>query len=203
MTNLQLEVINLANACLTCAEICRKLNKAVSTVSGILIKFKDQIKDRKFCYQNTVNHEYFDVIDSDKKAYFLGFFIADGNIGIYKRNTGRMGFCIQNDDSYLLNELSKDINCPNKIYVRTNLKGVKCRKPQATLRWTSQHMANTLTKKYKILPNKTKDINFEFNFNLIPEIFHGSFIRGFIDGDGSFEQHGHIFNPVIVGTSEK
>ena len=122
MTNLQLEVINLANAGLTCTEICRKLNKAVSTVSGILIKFKDQIKDRKYFYQNTINHKYFDIIDSDKKAYFLGFFIADGGIcKINKRSIGRMGFCIQNDDSYILKSLSEEIKCPNKIYVRLYL----------------------------------------------------------------------------------
>lgn len=63
-------------------------------------------------------------------------------------------------------------------------------------------MANTLINKYKIIPNKTKDFNFKFDFNLIPEEFHGAFIRGFIDGDGSFEQKNHKFNPVIVGTSE-
>lgn len=203
MTNLQLEVINLANEGLTCAEICRKLNKAVSTVSGILIKFKDQIKDRKYFYQNTINHEYFDIIDSDKKAYFLGFFIADGTISkTSKRSIGRMGFCIQNDDSYILNSLSNELNCPNKVYVRLNLKGAKCRKPQAILRWTSTHMLDTLMHKYKILPNKTLDSDFIFDFKLIPGEFHGAFIRGFIDGDGCFEQHGHIFNPSIIGTSE-
>ena len=148
MTNLQLEVISLANEGLTCADICRKLNRAVSTVSGILVKFKDQIKDRQYYYQNTINHEYFDIIDSDIKAYFLGFFIADGTISISKRCIGRMGFCIQNDDSYILEKLLNNINCPNKIYVRINLNGAKCRKPQAILRWTSQHMASTLINKY-------------------------------------------------------
>lgn len=134
MTDLQLKIIDLANKGLTCADICKELNRAVSTVSGILIKFKDQIKDRKYYYTNTINHEYFDIIDSDKKAYFLGFFIADGYITVSKRSGSRMGFCIQDDDSYLLKELSKDIHCPNSVYVRINLKGAKCRKPQATLR---------------------------------------------------------------------
>lgn len=64
-------------------------------------------------------------------------------------------------------------------------------------------MANTLINKYKIIPNKTEDINFEFDFSLIPEKFYGAFLRGFIDGDGSFEQHDHTFTPKIVGTSEK
>lgn len=203
MTDLQLQVISLANEGLTCSQICKMLNRAVSTVSGIMIKFKDQIKDRKYFYQNTVFDEYFDSIDSDKKAYFLGFLIADGNICIRERFYGRIGFCIQNEDAYLLEELSKEVNCPNKIYIRINLKGAKCRKPQASLRWTSKHMANTLINKYKIIPNKTEDINFEFDFSLIPEKFHGAFLRGFIDGDGSFEQHDHTFTPKIVGTSEK
>lgn len=63
-------------------------------------------------------------------------------------------------------------------------------------------MLNTFINKYKIIPNKTKDFNFVFDFDLIPNEFHGAFIRGFIDGDGSFEQHDRIFNPSIIGTSE-
>ena len=134
MTNLQIEIIDLANAGLTCTEICKKLNRSASTVSGVLTKFKDQIKNRKYHYQNTIDHEYFDIINSDLKAYFLGFFIADGTIGMNPRSIGRIGFCIQNDDSYILETLLKSINCPNKIYVRNHLKGARCRKPQATLR---------------------------------------------------------------------
>ena len=49
-------------------------------------------------------------------------------------------------------------------------------------------MVNTLINKYKILPNKTRDIDFEFPFNTIPKKYHRDFIRGFMDGDGSINK---------------
>lgn len=45
-------------------------------------------------------------------------------------------------------------------------------------------MCNTLVNKYKILPHKTNDVNFQFPFETIPKKFYGSFILGFLDGDG-------------------
>ena len=63
-------------------------------------------------------------------------------------------------------------------------------------------MTNILKDKYGIISNKTANIGFSFNMNLIPDDLKGSFIRGFIDGDGSFESHKGIFTPSIVGTSK-
>lgn len=45
-------------------------------------------------------------------------------------------------------------------------------------------MCDILMTKYNILPHKTKDIDFEFPFEKIPKELHGSFILGFLDGDG-------------------
>lgn len=55
---------------------------------------------------------------------------------------------------------------------------------------------------YNLGPRKT-DLDFELPLNKIPEKFYGALIRGFIDGDGSFEQHDGIFNPVISGPNYK
>lgn len=45
-------------------------------------------------------------------------------------------------------------------------------------------MCDTLMNKYRILPHKTNDINFEFPFETIPKELYGSFLLGFLDGDG-------------------
>jgi hypothetical protein len=77
---------------------------------------------------------------------------------------------------------------------------VKVRKPQKFLRWTSRKMLESI-KSYNLGPNKTH-VDFNFPFEKIPEKYWGALIRGFIDGDGSFEQQNGAFNPVIVGPNK-
>ena len=50
-------------------------------------------------------------------------------------------------------------------------------------------MSKTFIEKYKILPRKTYDINFEFPFETLSKEYYGDFICGFIDGDGSIENN--------------
>ena len=140
-----------------------------------------------------INENYFSEINSDKKAYFLGFFIADG-----WRCYGRFSFNIQENDGYLLDVLAEEINTKSYTIVYKN--GCINRKPQKRIRWTSKKMLEDI-KSYNLGPNKTF-IDFTFPFNKIPEQYWGAFIRGYIDGDGSFEQHKGIFNPVIVGPNK-
>lgn len=58
-----------------------------------------------------MNVNYFSEINSDKKAYFLGFFIADGCVTINKKQrcNGRFSFNIQEEDGYILEELAKEL----------------------------------------------------------------------------------------------
>lgn len=56
-------------------------------------------------------------------------------------------------------------------------------------------------KKYNLGPNKTY-IDFKFPLDEIPKQYIGAFIRGYFDGDGSFEQNKGAFNPVIVGPNK-
>ena len=72
-------------------------------------------------YINSVYHEFFDRIDTEHKAYFLGFLIADGTLSNNKRANGRIGFLVQEDDKYVLEVLKKDISSTNSIYIRCNL----------------------------------------------------------------------------------
>lgn len=198
-TQFQEQVIELIDKGLSVSEISRELNHPMSSVSSVIKRFS--LKPKKNLNENILYDEYFDSIDSDEKAYFLGFLIADGTISAKKRSNGRIGILINEEDSYILEKLKLEIKSKNKIYIRTNTKGAINRKPQALFRWTSRHMSETLINKYGITPNKTQNTSFELNFNLIPEEFWGGLIRGFIDGDGSFESHEFVFNPSIVGTS--
>lgn len=201
MTKFQEQVLDLLGKGFTVSKIAKSLDCNVTSVSSVRKRFGITNYNKE--YVNTVNHEFFDSIDSEHKAYYLGFIIADGSISYGKdhNDVGRFSINIQNDDINILNSLKEDLNIPNKIYVKNNQKGVIHRKLQASLRWTSKHMLDIFTNEYNILPNKTMNFDFIFPLEKIPNEYKGAFVRGFIDGDGSFESHGYVFNPTIVGTS--
>lgn len=71
-----------------------------------------------------VNDDYFSEINSEKKAYLLGFFIADGCIGMNEgcTNSYFMQVNICNDDRKVLELYQKEICPENKITV-TNYQG--------------------------------------------------------------------------------
>lgn len=200
MTNFQKEVIELLNQNLSVSQISKITNRPMSSISSVIKRFN--ITNYKKEYVNTVNHQFFDTINTEEKAYFLGLLIADGSIYRSNESKGRISFILQEEDVYILKALKKSINSENNIYIRYNLKGAKCRKPQASFRWSSEYMSNILINKYKITQNKTMNLDFTFPFQYIPKNLQGAFIRGFIDGDGSFESKNGTFNASIVGTSK-
>lgn len=201
MTEFQQQVLFLIEKGYAVSEIAKKLNRNMTSVTSVCKRFN--VKAKKNLILNTVNHNYLDVINSDKKAYFLGFLIADGSLETPCHSRyGRISFNIQKEDSYILEEFKKELNSTNNIYIKYNNKGVKNRKPQASFRFTSKIIFDLLISKYKILPSKTLNFKFIFPFETIPEQYWGAFIRGFIDGDGSFEQHKGCFNFSLIGTSK-
>lgn len=144
---------------------------------GEMIKeFKVPIK--KGIYTRIEDH-FFDEIDSEIKAYLLGYIIADGCIEDCSSRV-LLG-CHRNDLPIL--HLFKQFICPdNKITERGN---------KIKLSFKSNHMISVLKQKYHILPRKTYDINFEFPFELIEDKYQRHFVRGFIDGDGCIFYNRH------------
>lgn len=143
------------------------------------------------------NHQYFDEINDEIKAYLLGFFIADGYL---HSQSNRFGVSIQENDKIILEYYQKMI-CDNPIYTKNRTTTQIKRLNQSTFRWSSKHMNNIFQNKYKITANKTYDNNFKFPFETIPDQYIRHFIRGFIDGDGSFESNGNIFTINLISTS--
>ena len=180
--------------------IAEKLNTYSSKISLILKKHGIKPKT-KFKGWKKVNDTFFDVIDSEEKAYILGFFVADGCIRMEKDKKGnfthsRLCFSNSIDDEDIINIIHETICPENKIIKLHNTKDGANRKPQLILQWTSKHMKNTLVEKYKILPKKTYDLNFEIPLNTIPEKLFRHFVRGYVDGDGDFncEHLGFVSN---------
>jgi len=131
---------------------------------------------------NAIEDNFFDTINTEIKAYLLGYIIADGSISYIKTaskpNNIKFMFGCQYRDVYFMKLIQKYI-CPTiNIIYRKKLNKVR-------LNFTSRYMGNVFINKYKILPNKTYDLDFEFPMEIIPNELFRHFLRGFIDGDGT------------------
>ena len=154
-----------------------------------------------------VNDDFFRIIDSEEKAYLLGFFLADGSYGLGARckESYRFAVHLQEDDKEVINWFRQYIvptkepkyKAPFVDKRGTNHKG------SLTIEWTS-HIMNKDLESYNITPRKTFDSVFEFPFEKIPNEFLWDFIRGFFDGDGqiSYSEKTQQMTFALYGTSK-
>ena len=134
-------------------------------------------------YKNC-NENIFDVIDTEEKAYWLGFLYADGCVST-KGNSIQIN--ISTKDIEHLEKFKSFIGSTNKINIhRTHEFGSK--KPQnfmCSLNVQNKHMHESLIKN-GCIPRKSLILKFP-NIQIFKSddlIRH--FLRGYCDGDGSF-----------------
>ena len=146
-------------------EISKELGISTSKLSKLRKEFNIPSLKRKV----SINDEYFDKIDTEEKAYILGFLIADGTIMKIKRSkdyTYRISFSNSIDDKEAIDLIHKEICPESKISTYNNIN--KRAKITYALSWTSKHMYETLTS-YNIFPRKTYDKEFKLPDNIIPD----------------------------------
>lgn len=118
------------------------------------------------------NENYFDLIDSEEKAYFLGYIMADGNVSIINSQYSlKIHIAIQDRD--IVDKFLKAINSSNKTKVKTNSNSYY-------VSLTSVHMCKELID-LGVIPNKTGK---EFISKDIPKDLIRHYVRGVFDGDG-------------------
>ena len=144
----------------------------------------------------SLDETYFDNIDSQEKAYFLGFLYADG---YNNEKRGVVELSCSEKDKEILEKLSKLINSTKPIrFIESN--GVKsCRIDLCSHKLCSA--LNTL--------GCVRAKTFTIKFPLIKENLISHFIRGYFDGDGCLSYGttprnnilGNSFNSVITFVS--
>lgn len=120
-------------------------------------------------------NDFFEVIDTEEKAYWLGFITADGNI--HKTNPTLQINLSQQDKNHL------EKFC---VLIRRDIKPLKVAGDISKMCYTflsSTKMKIDLANK-GVVPAKT-DIDQSPIFNNVPEYLRCHFIRGLFDGDGS------------------
>lgn len=136
----------------------------VLTLNNIEIKPHFNLKNLE------LKENFFETIDNEEKAYFLGFLFADGYI-----SKNEVCCEIHARDIDLLLTFKKLINSQRKISYRK-----RENTEMVAIKINSVKMVQDLSK-YGIIPNKTKNTK---HLPQIPEPFKKDFLRGLIDGDG-------------------
>ena len=116
------------------------------------------------------NEHYFDNIDCQEKAYWLGFFAADG---YNRRNKGYIEFRLHKQDTEILEKFKSCIGASNPIGL---YKETYC-----NLSLYSKHLCEKLAE-YGLYQAKT----YTLQLPILEKSLMRHFIRGYFDGDGCF-----------------
>lgn len=122
---------------------------------------------------------YFEEIDTQEKAYFLGLLTTDGFIYRGETKQKRVGICLNEKDGYLIEEFVKTIKI-NKKVCSSNRKTRESKEKQIQI--YSNKMVDDLAK-YGVVERKS--FVKSFPKDLIDKKFINSYLRGCIDGDGT------------------
>lgn len=152
----------------TTKNILKKLSISKTSLLKIIKKHNIKLKSSK---KYLFNEDFFKYIDNEEKAYWLGFFYADGCVRIRKISSeSKLKLSIK--DLEHLEKFKSAINGNNKIIISNRI---------ASLSLNTHKFTNNLINQ-GCQERKTHIIQFpkNLNSNLIRH-----FIRGYFDGDGS------------------
>ena len=141
-----------------------------------------KLKIRRKNYDDTI----FDSIDTEEKAYWLGFIFADGYIysAPSKKTDGRIDYnfelCTSGDDKEHMEKFAKFIKYEKSLKItKADKKGhTRCR-----ICISSKHLWETLNN-YGCTPNKSLTLKFPEEYVFKDKNLIRHFIRGYFDGDG-------------------
>ena len=136
------------------------------------------------------NENYFDEINSEHKAYWLGFLYADGNVGTTDKTCkapNRLTINISSKDRSLLKEIISDLNA-STIEIQDYIPDERTygTSQMSIVYFNSVTLCNGLIK-HGCIPNKTFNLDMP---NDIPNNLMRHFIRGLFDGDGCITSSG-------------
>ncbi len=185
-------------------EISKKMDRTEKSINCKMNELQLFIKPQSKQFETvsrrvyTVDDNYFENIDSQKKAYWLGWMITDGyvvsklntNRGVIRSNT--VGLQLVKTDLDVIKEFSKDTNSTFPITIHKKNKEILYKNKitgkehiikgndQCVFSVSSAKMVEDLLK-YGVVQNKTYTVGFP---ELLPLEYAPGFIAGAISGDG-------------------
>lgn len=160
---------------MTIADCSREMGLSCPVIINILNEYNIKRYSKTRIFSPQLNERYFQFIDSEAKAYYLGLLITDGNIFIDTSPAHRQASIsiTQNEaDKWMLERFLQEVQ--SNTSVGYDGRGA-C---QAAIK--SDLMAKDL-KQYGVIPNKT----LLAYLPKIDDMYMSHLIRGILDGDGN------------------
>lgn len=164
--------------------ISEKYNTSVHNVYRILYKNKIQMRNKELSIRKyKTNQEFFNEVDSEEKAYILGFLYADGYNNVKDRV---IKLVLQEKDKEILGIINNLIQPDKPLYFldhsRRRSLGNKV-SDCYSMSISSEKMCEDLI---RLGCPQAKTFNLIFpNTSQVPKEYVSHFIRGYFDGDGS------------------
>lgn len=165
------------------------------TVKRVLKHHNIPMKPSKY----TCDTHYFDTIDTEEKAYWFGFLLADGAVSL---SNGRytLRLALKSTDKPHLQQFLKSLNSNVSIYDIDIVRSDKTYHSVAAS-INNKALVTALIQK-GCIPNKSLILTFP-DTSIIPKHLVHHFMRGYFDGDGCIHiaQNGEL-RFQIIGTKE-
>lgn len=154
-------------------DLSLKYKLSYPTILKILKEYNIPTYTKQQLYSNGMNEDFFSNIDSEEKAYFLGFFLADGCV-YYGNKSPKIIFGLQQQDSYIVEIFHKLINAQTSLVYDNRSSGF------VSSAVSSYKMANDLSLYELDRPKCARPLPY-VRIDLMNHL-----LRGFFDGDGCF-----------------
>ena len=169
------EAIELYNSGMSINEVGKTLGHTGPSVAVLLRKAGIEIRDDRY----PVDEDFFKVIDTEDKAYILGWFYSDGCVDL----KGKCRIQIQTEDIAMLEQIKVKMGYGGPLYDVPPPKKFPERKNQTCLCINRQTLAKDLIK-LGCVPHKSLNLYWPTT-EQVPDHLISHFVRGVFDGDGS------------------
>lgn len=175
------EVIRKYNELKSAIKVSKYFKCSTPSIHAILEKHNIKKIGTNRVYE--FNEEYFETIDTEEKAYWLGFIYADGCIckSIKEYDTKVFYFILKRSDRSSLEKFCNSIEISTDIIKNRSIVKNNKKYPNSRITIHRQEFINHLMDKGVCF---RKTFKTEFPYNKISEGLYHHFIRGYFDGDG-------------------
>jgi intein-encoded DNA endonuclease-like protein len=182
-------IIELYNNGDGCYKIAKMFNCSPATINNFLKKCGVKTNKTPNDYRKyKINQYFFEKIDTEEKAYFLGLIYSDGCL--HKKI---LSLSLIEDDSYILDKFLFFLESDAKLYTLKPRK--ETHQTQKKLMVSNTKLSDDLFR-LGIMENKSLQLKFPTD-EQVPKKFLSHFIRGVFDGDGSIFSYDRNINGKI------
>jgi predicted transcriptional regulator len=181
-------------------QISKDLGRDSQTIKKYLVESGRVLRPVR---KHSFNEDFFENIDSEAKAYWLGFIYADGSVSKTsprgKAETNRLSINISAKDIHLLHTFAAEIEAKTLKIVKYIPKKTYSENLMSRLDINSTKLCSDL-KKHGVFRNKTGRLLFPTNLD---KGLVRHFIRGFFDGNGSYSTSKTTVGNIGITANEK